>query len=330
MEVRACTAGCSTPAVRAFTVQLPTVPAAASVIAGCTVASVAGQNSLTCNWSPVANADIYVIQVIQAGAGPGGGALTVASRQVSATNASFLVPAGSLSVLVQGCNGDGCGPNSPAFAVTGSFGNANAPNLGSPIGGSTVNGPAVLFSWNRIPGDNGSNTVYRLYVQDFARNQPALDIVTNQNFWGAQFAPGRRYDVLVIANPNSANPVQGPPQGFTTRGASPLSPTLVSPQHQGSVRQGNVRLGWTPLPGGQLYQYYIARQGAATAAATGVTTGIEAQVPLQVLNGQDTVHNGIVRVCNIGLACSADSETGWGIWSNATGGAGVTTFTLTP
>ncbi len=91
-----------------------------------------------------------------------------------------------------------------------------------------------------------------------------------------------------------------------------------------------MKLGWTPLPGAQLYQYYIARAGQAAPVVVGVTTGIEVQVPLSAVNFQDTVHSGIVRACNNGLNCSLGSDTGWGPWSNQPGGTGVTTFTLFP
>lgn len=330
LEVKACGAGCSTAGLSYFSVRLNPVPATPPTITVCNIQNQINQNLLTCNWTPVSGADLYVVQVVQAGAGPGGGALTVASSQVSATNASFQVPNGNLQVVVQACNGDGCSNPSNGYGITASFGNPAVPTMGAPVGGSVVDGPTILFSWSRIPADNGSNTFYRLYVQDFARNQPALDVLTNQNFWGAQFAAGRRYDALVIANPESQNASQGPPQGFTTRGNNPQSPTLVQPQHQGSTKQGNVRLGWTPLPGVQLYQYYIAIQGQSAAVATGVTTGIEVQVPLAVVNNQNTVHVGIVRACNNGLNCTLGSEAGWGIWSNQPGGTGVTTFTLVP
>lgn len=330
LEVKACGAGCGPAGLSYFSVRLNPVPAAPPVITVCNVQNQINQNLLTCNWTPVAGADLYVIQVVQAGAGPGGGALTVASSQVSTTSASFQVPNGALQVVVQACNGDGCSNTSGAYGITAAFGNPSVPTMGSPVGGLTVQGPTILFSWSRLPSDNGSNTFYRLYVQDFARNQPALDILTNQNFWGAQFAAGRRYDALVIGNPDSLNASQGPPQGFTTRGNNPLSPTLVQPQHQGSIKQGNIKLGWTPLPGAQLYQYYIAAAGQNTPVATGVTTGIEVQVPLSVVNNQNTPHTGIVRACTAGLSCTAGSETGWGIWSDRPGGAGVTNFTLVP
>ncbi len=330
LEVKACGAGCSTAGLSYFSVRLNPVPSTPPTITVCNVQNQISQNLLTCNWTPVAGADLYVVQVVQTGAGPGGGALTVASSQVSTTSASFQVPNGNLQVVVQACNGDGCSNPSGGYGIVTSFGNPAVPTMGSPVGGSVVDGPTLVFSWTRIPADNGSNTFYRLYVQDFARNQPALDVITNQNFWGAQFAAGRRYDALVIANPDSLNASQGPPQGFTTRGTNPQSPTLVQPQHQGSVKQGNVKLGWTPLPGAQLYQYYIAISGQNTPVATGVTTGIEVQVPLAVANNQNTVHSGIVRACTTGLNCTAGSETGWGIWSNQTGGTGVTTFTLVP
>lgn len=327
LSVRACTAGCGPAATVNFSVQLPAVPTVAPNVTG-----VVGnnQNQLTVSWDPVQGADLYIVRVVQPPpAGPGGGALTVASRQVSATSTTLSVPNGAATVFVQACNGDGCGPNNPGTAILAGFGNPAAPVIGEPVAGLAVNGPTVLITWSRIPGDNGSNTVYRLFVQDFSRQQPALDIVTTSNYWGAQFAAGRRYDALVIANPNT-NPVQGPPQGFVTRGNSPFAPTMVAPQYTGRVTQGNVRLAWTPVPGIQLYQYYLAKQGRPDPEALGLTTGTEVQIPMFTNNGQDTVFSAIGRVCTLGTSCNAGSDTGWGPWSNAPGGTGVTTFTVTP
>ncbi len=328
LEVRACTEACGPAGAAEFSVQLPAAPPAAPTLT-CSVASSNGQNNLGCSWTAVAGADLYVARAIQTSAGPGGGALTVASRQVSATDASFLIPNGAAKVLVQACNGDGCGPQSAPFDISPAFGNPTVPILGEPVAGFAVNGPTVLFTWNRIPGDNGSGTPYRLYVQDLSRQQPALDVLTTQNFWAAQFAPGFRFDALVIANPNGTS-AAGPPAGFTTRGANPGSPAMVKPQHQGRTPQGNVTLGWTPLPGSQLYQYFVARQGQGFASATGVTVGLEVRTPLPAVNGQDTGYVGIVRACANGTNCSASSDAGWGPWSNDAGGAGVTSFTVAP
>ncbi len=331
LEVRACQAACGPPAVQNFTVQLPAVPTAAPSNLNCNVANISNQNQVSCTWSAVAGADLYQIRAVQPPpAGPGGGALTVASNHVSNPVAGFFAPNGTTFVFVQACNGDGCGPNTAGFQINPAFGNPAVPVVGEPVSGSAVTGPTVVFTWNRIPGDNGSNTTYRLYVQDFSRQQPALDVYTTANFYGAQFAAGRRYDALVVANPTSASPITGPAQGFTTRGNSPFAPTLVQPGHQSRLQQGNVKLGWTPVPGGQLYQYYVARPPSGDVAANGVTTGLEVQVPLAAVNSADTGYSGIVRVCLSGITCTAAADTGWGPWSNTAGGPGVTNFTITP
>lgn len=338
-EIRACGAICGNTGpggVVNFTVALPPPPTVAPTGLGCTVANVSNVNELTCNWNPVTGADLYVIQVIQPNTGPGGGALTVASRQVSAPTATFLIPNGTATVLVQGCTGDGCGPFSAGFGINPNFGNPTVPILGTPIGGRTIdtgnNAVTVTFSWNRIAGDNGSNFRYRIYVQDFSRQQPALDVLTTSNFHAATFNTATRYDALIQAIPVAGgNPITGPPQGFSTRGRNPNSPTPTAPQHNATgVGAGNVFLQWTPIPNaqgsfaGRLYQYYVARTGQAFPAATGLTSAIFVQVPL---TGGGANYTGIMRVCNTGTNCTANSNTGWGPWSDQ-GEGGITNFTI--
>jgi hypothetical protein len=273
-------------------------------------------------------ADVYQVQVVQPPpAGPGGGALTVAARQVSTTTVTLSVPAGDATVFLSACNGDGCGPYATQD-ITAAGPNPALPNLGTPMVGTVVSGPTVLFTWSRVPGDNGTNTTYRLYVRDFSRQDTALDVQTTSNFYGAQLkAEGTRYDAVVVVNPDGtgAGPT-GPAAGFNLGGTSATAPTMVSPRHNSTVMQGNITLGWSPVPGATLYQYYVA---SGSNAVTGVTPGLFVQVPLTGAGG-GTLYNGIVRACPAGATCVAGSETGWAPWSNAPGGPGVTNFTVVP
>ncbi|MHB8797918.1 MAG: PKD domain-containing protein [Thermoanaerobaculia bacterium] len=328
LKVRACQAGCgpwSTPVT--FGVDLPEVPTTAPSVPTC---SVSGGNSLTCSWSAVSGADVYSFYVVQPTGGPGGGALTVAARLVSETTVPLPVPQGFANVIVAACTGDGCGPYSGAQGINPAGPNPSSPNLGTPLAASVVNGPGVEFSWNRIPGDDGTNTWYRLYVQDLSRQAAALDVYTRDNFYAAYFkAEGARYDALVVANPG-ASQVVGPPIGFNVRGLSASAPTMVSPPHQSQVQAGNLQLGWSPVPGATLYQYWVAVLGQGTPAVTGVTPGLVVQVPLPAVAGQPTTYSGITRACMSPTGCSPTSDTGWGPWSNAPGGPGVTNFTVVP
>lgn len=328
VRVRACQAGCGPwSAPVGFSVDLPPPPASAPTI---TQATVSGGNSLSAQWTSVANADFYEILVVQpAPAGPGGGALTVAARQTSQTQATLPVPTGSATVLVRGCNGDGCGPFSGGSGISPAGPNPSAPGVGTPTAGAIVDGPSVLFTWNRVAGDTGSGGVtYRLYVQDLSRSAPALDVYTTENFWAAQFrAEGARYDVVVLAHPGTAQQTQGPANGFHVRGTSPLAPTLVSPAHQSSLPAGNVQVGWTPLPGVELYEYYVS--GTSGVAARGVTPGLSVRVPLTASGGPAS-YTAIMRACEPGARCEPGEEEGWGPWSNDGGGTGVTTFTVIP
>ena len=330
LQVRACQAACgalSSPV--AFSVALGAVPTTAPSI---TSAVVNGGNSLNLSWTAVTGGtEWYQVQVVQPRpAGPGGGALTVAARQVfGATNVTLPVPAGQASVFVAACNGDGCGPNSAPAAITPAGPNPTAPQLGSPLDGSVVTGPAVLFTWTRIPNGN-ANTVYRLYVQDLSRQRAALDVYTTQNFYSALLkAEGGRYGAVVIANPGLVDQVGGPPITFTVRGSSAVAPTMMAPTHASVIAAGNVLLGWTPVPGASLYEYLISVQGQAAASGRGVTPGIFVQVPLTAIGGQPTIYNGIVRACPAGQTCSSGSDVGWGPWSSAAG-SGVVSFTVTP
>jgi hypothetical protein len=197
-----------------------------------------------------------------------------------------------------------------------------------------VDGPVVNFSWSRIPGDDGGNTVYRLYIQDLSRQAAALDVLTRNNFYAAYSkAEGARYDAQVIANPG-ASQVAGPAIGFVVSGTSATAPTMVRPAHQdtgttSSLTQGNLELAWSPVSGATLYEYYVAIQGQASAAVRGVTPGLVAQVPLVAVGGAATVYSGIVRACPAGATCGPGSDAGWGPWS-VNGGPGVTNFTVTP
>ncbi len=326
IRVRGCSTGCGpwSEAVN-FVVDLPAVADAPPTILSATVTN---GNRVTVNWTSVPNADLYLVQVVQPPpAGPGGGALTVASQRTSGTTIELPVPAGAASVFVAACNGDGCRANSAAANIAPTGPNGTSPTVGTPAAGDSIVGPVIVISWNRIAGDNGTNTTYRLFVQDLGRQSAALDILTKANFYGAYFSPGTRYDVAVIANPG-AGQQQGPSSGFSVRGDPPQFSTLVSPTHTSAAGSGNVGIGWTPLLGSAVYQYYVAAAGRSE-AFTGVTSGLRVDVPLSVLSGSSTVYNAIVRACRPSLTCDADSDTGWYPWSNQ-GGSGVVTFTVGP
>jgi hypothetical protein len=189
-----------------------------------------------------------------------------------------------------------------------------------------VDGPLIFFSWNRVAGDNGSNTNYRLFALDLSRSGTALDIQTTQNFWAGYFrGEGTRYDALVFSNLTNA----GPAAGFQVRGASAAAPTMARPRHGGTETQGNIVLGWTPVPGAALYEYFVAIPGQPNAVANGVTPGLEVHVPLFAMGGAPTLYSGIVRACLPNATCSFGSNAGWGPWSN-TAGPGVTNFTVVP
>ncbi|MFN7919503.1 MAG: BACON domain-containing protein [Bryobacteraceae bacterium] len=337
LKVRACNASCgpwSNPVD--FSVSLPAVPNQAPPAPSCFLSS---GNSAVCTWQPVTGADFYVLQILQPNAGPGGGVLTVASRRTTATaiapGEALPLPPGQAFALVSACNGNGCSPPSAGSELNPAGPNPNAPMLGNPISGSTTDGTDVFFSWNRVPGDNGSNTVYRLFALDFSSGRTALDVLTTSNFYAAKFrGGGARHDALVIANPDQPNQVGGPASAFIVRGSSPATPTLTQPRHQTSevsatIRQGNIMLGWTPVSGATLYEYFVAKAGDLSPAVRGVTPGLFVQVPLAAQGGI-TTYSGIVRACPAGASCAFGSDAGWGPWSNAPGGPGVTTFRVAP
>jgi len=331
LRVRACQAACgpySGPVD--FSVALGAVPSSAPTVQS---ASVSGGNSLNTSWTAVGGAEWYQVQVVQPPpAGPGGGALTVAARQIiGATSASNIpVPIGNAFVIVAACNGDGCGPYSGGSAISPAGPNPSAPQIGVPIPDSVVDGPSVLFAWSRVPGDTG-NTVYRLYVQDLSRQTAALDVLTTDNFYGALLkAEGAKYAAVVFANPGLPNEVQGPGAAFTVRGNSAVAPTLIAPTHQSSVTPGNVLFAWSPVPGATLYEYYVAVQGVSAATGRGVTPGLFVQVPLAAMNGQATVYSAIARACPAGNTCVGGSDDGWGPWSDVAGTGSLSVTVLAP
>jgi choice-of-anchor B domain-containing protein len=330
LRVRACQVACGPwSAPVDFAAQIPAVPTMAPII---TTAAVTGGNRADVAWTAVAGAEWYQLFVVQPPpAGPGGGALTVAARQVFGSSVAALpVPAGDGGVVVAACSGNGCGPFSGPAPLMPAGPNPALPLLGQPLAGSVVDGPVVLFTWSRVPDDDGGNTTYRLYVQDLSRQAGALDVLTTQNFAAGYFkAEGARYDALVIANPGTPRERVGPAVGFVVRGSSPNAPTLVAPTHNGSVAAGNVQLAWSPLPGATLYEYYVSVPGAPQGSARGVSPGLFVQVPLAALDGQPTLYSAIVRACPAGQTCTSSSDAGWGPWS-ATAGTGVTNFTVLP
>ena len=83
------------------------------------------------------------------------------------------------------------------------------------------------------------------------------------------------------------------------------------------------------MPGATLYEYYVAVLGQGSATVTGVTPGLLAQVPLAGSGGARCTAGSCGRV-PAGATCVAGSDAGWGPWSNAPGGPGVTNFTVTP
>ncbi|MFN7919935.1 MAG: hypothetical protein U0Q16_07555 [Bryobacteraceae bacterium] len=219
-----------------------------------------------------------------------------------------------LRTLLRSINPGGAAPSTPV--------------IGQPISVTNVDGPIVLFTWSRIPGDNGSNTNYRLYSADLSRSATALDVITKNNFYAALFAAeGRRYDAVVAANPGTSQTVSAP-VGFIVQGTSSTAPTPTAPTHEGTVRAGNVEVGWTPVPRATFYQYAVYKVGDATPTATGLTPGLLALVPIAA-QGTATRYSLILRACTA-FTCQPDSSFGWGPWSNAPGGPGVTNFTVVP
>jgi hypothetical protein len=327
-RVRACQAACGSfsPPVD-FTVGLGALPSSSPAMGGASVSA----NTLTVSWSSVPGADLYQIQVVQPPpAGPGGGALTVAARQVSTTSVSLPVPPGAASVVVAACNGDGCGPTSAPTPIAPSGSTLTQASLGQPMAGTVVAGPTALFTWNRVAGDTGSNTTYRLFIQDLSRQSAALDVFTTNNFYAAYFkAEGASHGAQVIANPGLSSEAAGPAVAFNVRGTSSNAPTIVFPANANTrVKAGNVQVGWTPVPGATLYQYFVAVTGQGAATATGVTTELLVQVPLTAM-GSGTSYSAIARACPAGALCTAASEAGWGPWSNVAGPGG-NTFTVVP
>lgn len=307
---------------RNFTVQLPSVPASSPAIQS---AVVSGGNSVTVTFPTVAGADLYLVQVIQPNTGPGGGALTVAARVVSASPVTLQVPAGQAGVVVSACNGDGCAPHATAITINPTGPNPPAPVIASPAAGSYVTGPVVFFSWSRIPGDNGSNTTYRLYIQDMERQAPSGNIYTTQNFWALRLQPGKRYDAIVLAAVNGQS-VQSAVANFVLSGPVVTSPTPVFPGYQETNaprrHDGSIALAWAPVPGASAYQWVLNPPTGSP-----IVSAVEFTDARGVFGLAPGAYTGKVRACFSVSLCAANSDTGWGPWSDAAG-TGPWVFTL--
>ncbi len=288
-------------------------------------ARAAGPGSVSVSWQAVDGMDFYEIALVQPNSGPGGGALTVASARTSATSATFPAPSGAASVVVRSCSSF-CGPWTAAVAVNVPGPNPAVPVIAAPLPAETIWNNPAFFAWSRIPGDNGSNTLYRLFVQDMFRRAPALDVLTRNNFFAAALsAGGTRYDAVVIANPGTASEAASTSVGFQAYGEFVQAPTLVAPTHQSSVRQGVVELGWSPTLYSSAYEFYLAPPSGPP--IRGVASGNVVQVPLSVQGATPARYNVIMRSCL--SQCQPDSDEGWGPWSDRTG-TGTLSFELLP
>jgi hypothetical protein len=342
-----------------FTVANGPTPTVAPEGVSCQLVNDANQNRLNCSWMPTMGADFYFAHVVQPNTGPGGGALTVAGTQAGQPSTSLLIPNGAASFVVRACTGDGCGPFSGPVQVNAGFGNPAAPTLAEPFSGSIVDGgagaPVVTFTWNLVAGDS-QFYLYRLYVQDFTRNEPALDVVTSNNYYAAYLNPGRRYDALVMALPFTTpfyngpprSPTQSAPSGFVTRGKTPNAPSVFAPTLVPSFGAtapfiqlpvvpkelcGQVLVKWTDLPdalGGSMARLYQVELSSQLSTLLRVTTS-QLSVAFPVVGG-NLQAGGVprrfgvrVRACATGTTCAPGSETGWGPWSGsgtAEGGSG--------
>ncbi|MFN7923608.1 MAG: hypothetical protein U0Q16_26135 [Bryobacteraceae bacterium] len=313
-EVQACTTSCNNFAASVrFTHRPAPTPSVAPAV---TPAELSG-NSFRFNWTAVNQADRYRVRVF-----PRGGSVPIASVMTTATEATLMLSTGPASALVAACNGSGCGPDSPPAAVNPTGPNPTSPVLGQPMANGTVDGPKVTFSWSRIPGDDGTNTKYRLFVQDFLRNSPALDVVTTTTSFTAQLAgEGRHYGALVTANPGDGESA-GPAISFIVLGDNALAPNVVVPRNEGTVNQGQVEIAWSEVEIGPYrrereratYRYLITRASDDTPVAEGITTGIRVLVPLTAKEG-GTRYRVQVRACTDDT-CNLESGTSTGIWSD--------------
>ncbi|MFN8642838.1 MAG: hypothetical protein U0802_14750 [Candidatus Binatia bacterium] len=109
----------------------------------------------------------------------GGGALTVAARQVVGTSVAALPACGQAwpASWWRRAPATAADHSSAPKPITVGAASERA-QIGQPLGGSVVDGPSVLFTWSRVPGDTGSNTTYRVFVQDLSRQTTALDVLT--------------------------------------------------------------------------------------------------------------------------------------------------------
>lgn len=127
---------------------------------------------------------------------------------------------------------------------------------GGRMAGTVVAGLGVLFAWNRVPGDNGSNTLYRLFVQGpVAPSDGSGRPPNEQLLFGLLQGGGGSVRRSGGLEPWSTEPGHGFVAGIQVAGPSATAPTMVSPAHNSTVSSGNIQLGWSPVPGATLYEY---------------------------------------------------------------------------
>ncbi len=304
-----------------FTVSSPPAPIGAPLPVTVTTAP----GSVNVSWTAVPNAELYTVQVVQPSGGPAHGPFTVASRRVAGTSATILAPAGAAGVTVKACNPNGCSVFSPGVLVTIPGPDPASPILGYQIDSSVNPDPFAAFSWSRIPGDDGTNTTYRLYVQDLARQTVALDVYSTGTFYVTRLAgSGTVYSAQAVAIRNGVS-IPGAAIPFIQRTGGAQSPAITFPSYNGSIRSYLARIGWTSVPGAFLYEYFVTRPGIGSPAFHGVASGTSVPVPMEPIGGSPTVYDAIVRACTGG---TGPSNCTWGPWSIFETGVGR--FTVTP
>jgi hypothetical protein len=279
------------------------------------------------DWTRVIDATHYQVELmLPPPAGPGGGPLTVLRRHVDEPPATLPVPHGDAHVLVRSCNLLGCGMPSTSGLRRFTAPDRSEVVLGHPQDGETIRRPEVLFSWLPADAPGETSVVYHVEVEDLATGQTVVDEITATPYHGARF--GRDGDWLVRISCQKAGRPPTPAQAFfKTLGVS--APTMLAPDDGSSFYGGEIELEWSPVPGIDQYEYFVAVVGESTATVRAVTSTTSARVPLGARGRHPTTYSAIVRACLAAEGCRDGSEIGWGPWSlNA--GTGAPVFTVTP
>lgn len=260
--------GCSDPSSSCATfstaASCPSNPGAAKVSAPSNGASSVA-SPVTFQWTSVSGAKGYRVIASFGGGTPTSLGLT------TATQLSAVVPAGSVSWVVETLFGDNCPTTISDRASFTAVGTAQcsgaAPSLATPLNTTVSASTAVTFNWNAVAGA----TEYRLYIASGDDNFQRVG-ETEGTSLTRLVAPGtvKWYVVAEFAACPETKSAVGQFVASEAANCPFANLTLGEPAANARVASP-VTLAWSAVSGATAYRLWVAIDGGAPAAITKVT-----------------------------------------------------------